>query len=167
MDAYIAEAEDMEREAAIFHNSRIPKSLIVDRKDFCSVDDNDDDDEEDEAEAARNEMERENARTFVERLGRHMEALLGARGAVEVDVRLQEFASKFCEGIASFKRSGLLNAETVTRTHFTLAEFSTQSSKLSGKTVTRLILNADGIYLSSYAALHLNLKLSLDGHYKV
>ena len=52
LDAYIAEAEDMEREAAIFHNSRIPKSLIVDRKDFCSVDDNDDD-EEDEAEAAR------------------------------------------------------------------------------------------------------------------
>ena len=48
-----------------------------------------------------------------------------------------------------------------------MAEFSTQSSKLSGKTVTRLILNADGIYLSSYAALHLNLKLSLDGHYKV
>ena len=94
LDAYIAEAEDMEREAAIFHNSRIPKSLVVDRKDFCSVDD----DEEDEAEAARNEMERENARTFVERLGRHMEALLGARGAVEVDVRLQEFASKFCEG---------------------------------------------------------------------
>ena len=94
MDAYIAEAEDLEREAAIFHNSRIPKSLVVDRKDFCSVDD----DEEDEAEAARNEMERENARTFVERLGRHMEALLGARGAVEVDVRLQEFASKFCEG---------------------------------------------------------------------
>ena len=158
----------MEREAAIFHNSRIPKSLIVDRKDFCSVDDNDDDDDEDEAEAARNEMERENARTFVERLGRHMEALLGARGAVEVDVRLQEFASKFCEGIASFKRSGLLSAETVTNTDtFTLAEFSTQSSKLSGKTVTRLILNADGIYLSSYAALHLNLKLSLDGHYKV
>ena len=48
-----------------------------------------------------------------------------------------------------------------------VAEFSTQSAKLSGKTVTRLILNADGIYLSSYAALHLNLKLSLDGHYKV
>ena len=35
LDAYIAEAEDMEREAAIFHNSRIPKSLIIDRKDFC------------------------------------------------------------------------------------------------------------------------------------
>ena len=48
-----------------------------------------------------------------------------------------------------------------------MPEFSTQSAKLSGKTVTRLILNADGIYLSSYAALHLNLKLSLDGHYKV
>ena len=97
LDAYIAEAEDMEREAAIFRNSRIPKSLIVDRRDFCKMDVNDDD-EEDEAEAARNEMERENARTFVERLGRHMEALLEARGAVEVDVRLQEFASKFCEG---------------------------------------------------------------------
>ena len=65
---------------------------------FCSMDN--DDEEEDEAEAARNEMERENARTFVERLGKHMEALLGARGAVEVDVRLQEFASKFCEGTA-------------------------------------------------------------------
>ena len=101
MDAYIAEAEDLEREAAIFHNSRIPKSLVVDRKDFHgSLDD--EDEEEDEAEAARNEMERENARTFVERLGGHMEALLGARGAVEVDVRLQEFASKFCEG-ASFQ----------------------------------------------------------------
>ena len=49
----------------------------------------------------------------------------------------------------------------------TFSEFSTQSSKLSGKTVTRLILNADGIYLSSYAALHLNLRLSLHGHYKV
>ena len=97
LDAYIAEAEDMEREAAIFRNSRIPKSLIVDRRDFCKMDVNDDE-EEDEAEAARNEMERENARTFVERLGRHMEALLEARGAVEVDVRLQEFASKFCEG---------------------------------------------------------------------
>lgn len=98
LDAYIAEAEDMEREAAIFHNSRIPKSLVVDRKEFRCVND-DDDEEEDEVEAARNEMERENARTFVERLGRYMEALLGARGAVEVDVRLQEFASKFCEGI--------------------------------------------------------------------
>ena len=87
----------MEREAAIFHNSRIPKSLVVDRKEFCGAND-DDDEEEDEVEAARNEMERENARTFVERLGRYMEALLGARGAVEVDVRLQEFASKFCEG---------------------------------------------------------------------
>ena len=35
LDGYIAEAEDLEREAAIFHNSRIPKSLVLDRRDFC------------------------------------------------------------------------------------------------------------------------------------
>jgi hypothetical protein len=95
LDTYIAEAEDLEREAAIFHNSRIPKSLnaVETREEEL-------DEEEDEEEAVKNEMERENARTFVERLRLHMEALLCARGSVEVDFRLQEFASRFCEGIS-------------------------------------------------------------------
>ncbi len=106
LDTYIAEAEDLEREAALFHNSRIPKSLVC-GEELCNgpASMGADDEDEDAAEAARNEMERENARSFVDRLKAYMDTLINARGSVEVDYKLQEFASKFCEGTTELATS--------------------------------------------------------------
>ena len=43
-------------------------------------------------------MERENAQAFLQSLKEELSRLTSARGSVEIDQRLQEFASKFCHG---------------------------------------------------------------------
>lgn len=107
LDAYLNEADSLEREAAIFHNSRIPKSLVLGDNEAAAAaaaasshaatgrgEDEDTEDADDE----RNEVERENARTFVKRLKDKLEWIMTARGSVEMDHKLQEFASTFCHG---------------------------------------------------------------------
>lgn len=44
------------------------------------------------------QLERENAQLFVKALQDELKNLNSARGTVEIDQRLQEFASKFCHG---------------------------------------------------------------------
>ncbi len=96
LDAYLNEADEMEAEATIFHHSRIPRSLLANDDD----DDDEDDDEEDEdgEKDEGNEVERRNARLFVERLASALDKIVGARGSVETDHRIQTFASNFCHG---------------------------------------------------------------------
>ncbi len=43
-------------------------------------------------------LERENAQIFIKALQDELKHLSSARGTVEIDQRLQEFASKFCHG---------------------------------------------------------------------
>ena len=58
----------------------------------------DDDREDDTLDEERNERERENARIFIERLKAYLDTLASARGSIETDFRLQQFASDFCSG---------------------------------------------------------------------
>ena len=51
-----------------------------------------------ENEESHLEQERENARVFVEKLKEEMKCLNKARGTIEIDQKLQEFASRFCHG---------------------------------------------------------------------
>lgn len=54
--------------------------------------------DDDDLDEERNERERENARTFIDRLKAYLATLVAARGSIETDFRLQQFASDFCAG---------------------------------------------------------------------
>ena len=92
LSAYMNEADFGDEGEAIFHHHRIPKSLLA----AGEVDDDSDDDEEEEDEGK--EAERSNARLFVEKLREGLDSIVAARGSVEMDHRIQQFASKFCHG---------------------------------------------------------------------
>ncbi|KAF2882548.1 hypothetical protein ILUMI_23626 [Ignelater luminosus] len=83
------------------------------------------------------DLERHNARHFVKTLQNILlPNLLTLRSSIQIDEYLQEFASKCCQHNAA------QNYEITT------------------------IMNADGIYLATYSALLLNLKLIQCGHYE-
>ncbi|CAG9767239.1 unnamed protein product [Ceutorhynchus assimilis] len=83
------------------------------------------------------DIERHNARHFVKTLQNILlPNLLSLRSSIQVDEVLQEFASKCCQ------------------------HNSAQSYEIS------TIMNADGIYLATYSALLLDLKLIQAGHYE-
>jgi len=129
--------EELDEETAAFRG-RIPRSFADRLADVSDEEDDDDDDDdrlEDEGEACR--LERQNAREFVLELKEALPKIACARGSVEIDHRLQQFASNFCHA------------------------HSTHSHASADRRV--VILNADGVYLASYCALHLNRKLALDG----
>ncbi|XP_076763576.1 brefeldin A-inhibited guanine nucleotide-exchange protein 3 [Xylocopa sonorina] len=89
------------------------------------------------------DMERHNARKFVKTLKTDLiPMVLSLRSNIEVDEALQNFASEYCQGV--FAAQQKMQEQTDT---------STDSCAL----IT--IMNADGIYLATYAALLLNLKL--------
>ncbi|TRY76541.1 hypothetical protein TCAL_00090 [Tigriopus californicus] len=142
LDAYVDEASQVEAEASVYRSGKIPKLLVDDqaraelKTNLCRLDSEPDND-------AVNEVERENARIFIKKLKESLDHIISARGSVEIDNRIQEFASKFCH------------------------EFSTHSIENCGATSGRrvVILNADGVYLTCYSALHLNMQLSMAGFY--
>uniref|UniRef100_A0A3B4ASA9 SEC7 domain-containing protein n=1 Tax=Periophthalmus magnuspinnatus TaxID=409849 RepID=A0A3B4ASA9_9GOBI len=83
------------------------------------------------------EADQHSARLFLQSLSALLPRLLGLSTATEVDSSLQNFSSTFC--------SGLQSGDTL----------SCQS-----------LMNADGLYLVSYYALLLNLKLLCADHYR-
>uniref|UniRef100_A0A3Q4GK88 ARFGEF family member 3 n=1 Tax=Neolamprologus brichardi TaxID=32507 RepID=A0A3Q4GK88_NEOBR len=87
------------------------------------------------------EADQQSARLFVQSLAGQLPRLLGLPTATEVDLSLQNFSSTFC-GIHS---PGFETGDTL----------SCQS-----------LMNADGLYLVSYYALLLNLKLCCCGYYR-
>ncbi|KAB7505569.1 hypothetical protein Anas_00313 [Armadillidium nasatum] len=86
------------------------------------------------------EQEREqlNAQHFCITLQALLPSLLAIRSTIEVDEAVLEFSSKYCQGV--------------------------YSHCMESKNCP-IIINADGIYLSTYAALSLNLKLIRSGFY--
>ena len=161
LDTYVEEADNMEREAAIFHNAKIPKSLITEteviplppseyppvfdeeqtHQQQHSGDETEDAPAEFDPDEKRDETERENAKLFLQKLKQNLPQIASARGAVEIDFRVQKFASNFCD------------------------EFSTQAPGNSESSPRIIILNADGVYLSTYYALQLNMRLAMDNFY--
>ncbi|XP_059476210.1 brefeldin A-inhibited guanine nucleotide-exchange protein 3 isoform X2 [Neocloeon triangulifer] len=93
------------------------------------------------------DTERNNARCFFRVLQSFVPSLVKLRSSIEVDASLQEFSSKYCQN--------LLSQQQVR-----------PEEDSSTKTLSRiLIANADGIYLATYNALLLNLKLIKIGYY--
>ncbi|XP_025836483.1 brefeldin A-inhibited guanine nucleotide-exchange protein 3 isoform X2 [Agrilus planipennis] len=83
------------------------------------------------------DLERHNARHFVKTLQNILlPSLLSLRSSIQIDEYMQEFASKCCQ------------------------HNSSQNYEIS------TIMNADGVYLATYSALLLNLKLIQIGHYE-
>ncbi|KAG7209797.1 hypothetical protein KM043_011413 [Ampulex compressa] len=95
------------------------------------------------------DVERHNARKFVKTLKSDLiPMVLTLRSNIEVDEALQNFASEYCQGV--FAAQQKIQEQT---------EISTDFCAL----IT--IMNADGIYLATYAALLLNLKLIRINYY--
>ncbi|XP_055950997.1 brefeldin A-inhibited guanine nucleotide-exchange protein 3-like isoform X2 [Argiope bruennichi] len=94
------------------------------------------------------QQERQNARNFVNVLQSFLPDLLAIRSSIEADQALQEFSSKYCEGLWQSQQSIKDSSDE--------KEFSSHIT----------ILNADGIYLALYSALLLNLKLIRNDYYK-
>ncbi|XP_054004182.1 brefeldin A-inhibited guanine nucleotide-exchange protein 3 isoform X2 [Hylaeus anthracinus] len=95
------------------------------------------------------DVERHNARKFVRTLKTDLiPMVLSLRSNIEVDEALQNFASEYCQGV--FAAQQKMQEQT---------DISTDSCAL----IT--IMNADGIYLATYAALLLNLKLIRINYY--
>lgn len=94
------------------------------------------------------QMERSNARHFAGTLRNLLPSYLAIRSSIEVDEAFQEFASKYCEGVYDNQNIS-------------------SDQKSSSETIARItIINADGVYLATYASLSLNLKLIRKGYYK-
>ncbi|XP_067003777.2 brefeldin A-inhibited guanine nucleotide-exchange protein 3 [Anabrus simplex] len=93
------------------------------------------------------DVERHNARHFAHSLHSLVSHLLTLRSSIEVDGALQEFSSKYCQGL--FAGQHLVQDDTGSTHNLALVT----------------VINADGIYLATYAALLLNLKLVKQGYY--
>ncbi|XP_069394149.1 brefeldin A-inhibited guanine nucleotide-exchange protein 3 isoform X3 [Paralichthys olivaceus] len=93
------------------------------------------------------EADQQSTRLFVQSLAALLPRLLGLATAAEVDLSLQKFSSNFCTG---------LQAGGIHSPGFEAADaLSVQS-----------LMNADGLYLVSYSALLLNLKLCCCDYYR-
>jgi len=90
------------------------------------------------------DLERQNARIFSNHLVGLVQSLLELRSSIEVDQAMQQFASKYCQGVYSGAQPG--------------------DGSIPLTPIT--IINADGIYLATYSALLLNLKLIHQGYYQ-
>ncbi|XP_058507193.1 brefeldin A-inhibited guanine nucleotide-exchange protein 3 isoform X2 [Solea solea] len=93
------------------------------------------------------EADQQSARLFVQSLAALLPRLMGVATATEVDLALQNFSSNFCSGLQAggIHSPGLEVGDTL----------SCQS-----------LMNADGLYLVSYYALLLNLKLCCCDYYR-
>ncbi|KAJ9574458.1 hypothetical protein L9F63_008384, partial [Diploptera punctata] len=94
------------------------------------------------------DVERHNARRFAQTLYNFVPSLLSLRSSIEVDGALQEFSAKYCQGL------------------FSQQQISSDYSSSTHNLMLITIINADGIYLATYAALLLNLKLMKQGYYQ-
>ncbi|XP_063048331.1 brefeldin A-inhibited guanine nucleotide-exchange protein 3 [Engraulis encrasicolus] len=93
------------------------------------------------------EADQQSARILVQSLAALLPRLLALQSVAEVDASLQNFSSTFCSGLqAGGMHSPALEA----------------SENLS----CQALMNADGLYLVSYYALLLNLKLSCSDYYR-
>lgn len=92
------------------------------------------------------ERERETARQFVERLTQFLPPLLHIRSSIEADQELQQLASDFSEALWKQQQHPVTESDSAPY-HVT-------------------IVNADGIYLATYSALLLDLKLIRSGYRK-
>ncbi|XP_048862927.1 brefeldin A-inhibited guanine nucleotide-exchange protein 3 isoform X2 [Brienomyrus brachyistius] len=93
------------------------------------------------------EADQQSARLFVQSLASLLPRLLGLHNATDVDVSLQNFSSTFC---SSLQAGGI---------HSPGFEGSENLS-------CQALMNADGLYLVSYYALLLNLKLCCCDYYR-
>ncbi|XP_070569100.1 brefeldin A-inhibited guanine nucleotide-exchange protein 3-like isoform X2 [Ptychodera flava] len=96
------------------------------------------------------EAEREGARDFVNQLIALLPSLIPLIDTMEVDQSILKFAARFCAVEARRRKTAMENDG---------------SSNSPVKQPSMPILNADGIYVATYAALLLNLKLVKTGHY--
>uniref|UniRef100_A0A0K2TKT2 Mon2/Sec7/BIG1-like HDS domain-containing protein n=1 Tax=Lepeophtheirus salmonis TaxID=72036 RepID=A0A0K2TKT2_LEPSM len=88
--------------------------------------------------------ERENAKIFIKELKNVVNQKLNRGSTVEIDSHLQQFASDFCRRYSNYS-----------------PETNGSESLEPG-----IIMNADGIYLTSYMSLHLSLSMALNGEFK-
>ncbi|XP_014477513.1 PREDICTED: brefeldin A-inhibited guanine nucleotide-exchange protein 3 isoform X1 [Dinoponera quadriceps] len=95
------------------------------------------------------DVERHNARRFVRTLRSDLIPMaLTLRSNIEVDEALQNFASEYCQGVFAAQQ-----------------KMQEQSDASTDSCALITIMNADGIYLATYAALLLNLKLIRINYY--
>ncbi|XP_041645765.1 brefeldin A-inhibited guanine nucleotide-exchange protein 3 isoform X2 [Cheilinus undulatus] len=93
------------------------------------------------------EADQQSARLFVQSLAALLPRLLGLATATEVDLSLQNFSSTFCSGL----QAGGIHSPGFE----------------AGDTLScQALMNADGLYLVSYYALLLNLKLCCCDYYR-
>ncbi|KAL1122023.1 hypothetical protein AAG570_003429 [Ranatra chinensis] len=85
------------------------------------------------------DCERDNARHFMDTMLEFLSSLFTLRSSIEIDTALQRFASDYCQGLY-YKNTKNFEIESA-------------------------IVNADGIYLATYSALSLNMKLTKQGYY--
>ncbi|XP_077863151.1 brefeldin A-inhibited guanine nucleotide-exchange protein 3-like [Saccoglossus kowalevskii] len=97
------------------------------------------------------EAEKAGAREYVNELVCMLPSLIQLTDTSEVDETLLRFSSRFCAVIEAKRRRNALDKE--------------DSSKSPTKHSTMPILNADGVYVATYSALLLNLKLVKRRHY--
>ncbi|XP_039275830.1 brefeldin A-inhibited guanine nucleotide-exchange protein 3 [Nilaparvata lugens] len=129
MEELVAEAERKKEEREALRLEKLPKTL------------NFDDNTTTRTAADSFDAERQNAREFVVALNNLLPTLLSLRSSIQVDEAIQEFSSKYCQGLYSDNKHMEGNASPT-------------------------IINADGIYLATYSALLLNLKLIQHGYYQ-
>ncbi|XP_003424823.1 brefeldin A-inhibited guanine nucleotide-exchange protein 3 isoform X1 [Nasonia vitripennis] len=102
------------------------------------------------AEECNVDVERHNARKFVKTLRQDLvPTVLGLRSNIEVDEALQNFASDYCQGVFAAQQ-----------------RLQDQKESHADNCALITIMNADGIYLATYAALLLNLKLIRMNYYE-
>ncbi|XP_024942475.1 brefeldin A-inhibited guanine nucleotide-exchange protein 3 isoform X2 [Cephus cinctus] len=102
------------------------------------------------AEECNVDVERHNARRFAKTLRTDLiPMVLSLRSNIEVDEALQNFASEYCQGVFAAQQRLQDQGDTSVDTCALIT-----------------IMNADGIYLATYAALLLNLKLIKMNYYK-
>ncbi|CAM1291637.1 KIAA1244 (predicted) [Pycnogonum litorale] len=94
------------------------------------------------------EKEKQNAEHFVNTLRSLLPSMLSIKSSISVDTALQEFASDYCDAI---------NNKTT--------DVKESDSDSSDSLFNITIMNADGVYLATYSALLLNLKLLRLGYY--
>ena len=128
MDVFLKEAEQIHREDAQIKMSKIPKKLHSPIEPISEHD------------IEQLNTEKNSAATYLEALTNFIPTLYSIRSTIEIDQKIQEFSSKFCQ------------------------DFSTESPLSSGSCST--IINADGIYLATYSSLHLNVRLTMEKFYQ-
>lgn len=111
------------------------------------------------------ENEKEGARNFARCLLGILPSVLSLSDPVAVDEALQQFASDVCEAVTcmALKRKNVPNFGTL-RGRSDLVDENSGEGAMSDPSFP--ILNADGVYVTVYATMTLNLKLLKSGYYQ-